>query len=158
MSLMGAWGAGTLKCGNGAFCHNFIIVLISPDTSGPQLAWTKPQYFQHEIWSNLGIFPSKFTLLEIKSLVSGLSLLQKLPVQRLLSLWRPKSSSTLWNLKMASNSRAKGNAGGGDETPGNRQPKTTPSHRGTRYKEKFQMLREKYDQVNADHVMEGYRK
>ncbi|EGN91748.1 hypothetical protein SERLA73DRAFT_192079 [Serpula lacrymans var. lacrymans S7.3] len=52
---------------------------------------------------------------------------------------------------MASNSRAKGNAGGGDETPGNRQPKTTPSHRGTRYKEKFQMLREKYDQVNALH-------
>ncbi|EGN97196.1 hypothetical protein SERLA73DRAFT_183853, partial [Serpula lacrymans var. lacrymans S7.3] len=33
------------------------------------------QYSQHEIWSNLAIFPSKFTLLEFKSIVSGLSLL-----------------------------------------------------------------------------------
>ncbi|EGN91618.1 hypothetical protein SERLA73DRAFT_148369, partial [Serpula lacrymans var. lacrymans S7.3] len=33
------------------------------------------QYSQDEIWSNLAIFPSKFTLLKFKSIVSGLSLL-----------------------------------------------------------------------------------
>ncbi|EGN95813.1 hypothetical protein SERLA73DRAFT_142759, partial [Serpula lacrymans var. lacrymans S7.3] len=34
------------------------------------------QYSQHEIWSNLAIFPSKFTLLEFKSIVSLSLLLQ----------------------------------------------------------------------------------
>ncbi|EGN92921.1 hypothetical protein SERLA73DRAFT_146294, partial [Serpula lacrymans var. lacrymans S7.3] len=35
----------------------------------------KLQYSQHKSWSNLAIFPSKFTLLEFKNIMSGLLLL-----------------------------------------------------------------------------------
>ncbi|EGO01135.1 hypothetical protein SERLA73DRAFT_151669 [Serpula lacrymans var. lacrymans S7.3] len=51
--------------------HDFIIVFVSPEALRPQSAQKILQYSQNEIWSNLAIFPSKFTLLGFKSVVSA---------------------------------------------------------------------------------------
>ncbi|EGO02789.1 hypothetical protein SERLA73DRAFT_158561 [Serpula lacrymans var. lacrymans S7.3] len=58
---------------------------------------TKPPYSQHRIWPNLFIFPSKFALLEVEALVSGLPLSPQIPVH-ITTQWDPHPCTVILDL------------------------------------------------------------